>query len=145
MLDSEVPAAGQHRRIRLQIEGIVAIFDVPSIAPVTPDARVAHGALPMAFGDWLFFSPAEERIVRLLLDHDALSREQIAAKLDESETGRIRGLLACLVARRVLAAGADGYRLNTDAAKRAELRAWFDDRDTSGGEPGGSADADDCT
>jgi hypothetical protein len=116
------------------VEGIKVFLDIPSL---TVDARLAHGALPMAMSDWAFFDPFEERIVRLLLDHDALSREQIATRLGESAEGKMKPTLASLVARRVLATGADGYRLNTTAEKRDELRGWFATRETNGCTPAG--------
>lgn len=75
--------------------------------------------------DWMFFSPTEVRIVELLVEGKALSRDEIARKLDESVDGRIRGILATLVARRVLANGPEGYYLHAPDEKRALIRNWL--------------------
>lgn len=56
------------------------------------------------------------------LKRRALSREEVARLLDESPEGRIKGILATMVSRRVLAVTGDGYQLNLDVAQVGQVR-----------------------
>jgi hypothetical protein len=80
----------------------------------------------MPEADWLPFSETEIKVLRLLTEHAALSREGIATALDESVDGRLRGILATLVARHVLAVTSDGYRLNVADDRRTGIRVYLD-------------------
>lgn len=82
-------------------------------------------ARAMPCDDWLPFSPTECRVLALLLKGRPLSREELATKLDEAVDGRLRGILATLVARKVLLTTTDGYAINAADGKRQSLREWL--------------------
>ncbi len=107
---------------------------------VAVPASLAKGAI-MPDAGWLPFSPTEFRVIRLLLDKGALSREEVARNLDESPDGRIKGIMATLTARRIVAVTPEGYRLNMPEANRPAVSSWLatfevnpeDGRKTAGG------------
>jgi hypothetical protein len=82
----------------------------------------------MPVPEWLPFSETEARVIRLLLDSTPLSRDQIARALDESPDGRLKGIMATLVARDVVNVKADGYALNCSEDKKPVVRALLDTR-----------------
>jgi hypothetical protein len=104
-------------RVRVQVGDVQVSLRIP---------RAGDGAaLPSA--EWLPFSPTEKRVVMLLIGSQALSRDDIAQKLDESPDGRIKGILATLVARKVILVTPDGYQVNAPEGKRKALKEWFAD------------------
>ena len=74
---------------------------------------------------WLMFAELERRVLLALLSDGALSREQLAGKLEESADGRLRGILANLTARKVLMVTADGYAVNAAGEEREGVRGWL--------------------
>jgi hypothetical protein len=113
---------GGKERLRLTLGGINVTVDVPQ--------GVAPGQA-MPWPDWLPFSTTELRIVGLMLSRQALSREQIASALDETVDGRIKGVLASLVSRKVLLVTGDGYQLNAPADARPALKEWVRARESA--------------
>jgi hypothetical protein len=79
----------------------------------------------MPVQEWLPFSEAEVRVIRLMLDSPPLSRDQLARALDESTEGRFKGIIANLVSRHVLLLTAEGYLLNVAEDKKPTLRDWL--------------------
>src|SRR5688572_18384493 len=98
------------RRLRFNLDGI----------DVTVRLQERGGRPARA---WLFFSPLEARIVRALLGGPA-TREQLARVLEEPPDGKLKGVLAELVAREVLASGSEGYRLLLGESTPAKVAAW---------------------
>jgi predicted ArsR family transcriptional regulator len=84
--------------------------------------------MSMPVEEWSPFSETEARVIRLLLDSPPLSRDQIARALDESPDGRLKGIMATLVARDVVLVKSEGYSLNCSEEKKAGVRAWLDAR-----------------
>src|SRR5262245_10571412 len=108
------PLAGPS--IRAQLEGNSAATARPRVLAMSMDRigiEFGKGRLaidpPEDLGvgspvlGWLFLSSTEEKIVRLLLAASALSREEIASRIDENADGRLKGILAGLVGRHVIA------------------------------------------
>ena len=81
---------------------------------------------------WLLFTPTELRVLRLLASGAAMSRLEIARRLDEAEDGRIKPCLAGLVARRCLLVQPEGYRINVLPDELANLRGWLAELDGEG-------------
>jgi hypothetical protein len=106
------------RRVLLQVD------DVEVSLRLTSRESLAHAARRMPVRGWLPFSKTERRVLVLLLQKGALSREQIATELDESVEGRLRGILATLVARMVLMVTTDGYQVNVSTGQRQHLLGW---------------------
>ena len=104
------------KRLRLSLGEVRVTVDLP-------DSAAPGAAMPRE--DWLLFSSTELRVLRVLVDRPALSREQIASALDESAEGRLKGVLAALGARKVILVTADGYQLNAPTESRAVLRTWL--------------------
>jgi hypothetical protein len=106
--------------LRLQVAGDGALLpraDAAGDVPPTPG--------PTAPAGWRLFSPLEARVVRLLLDGPG-TRERIARVLDEAADGKLRYVLAELVAREVASTGADGYRLVLAGGERPAVAALLD-------------------
>jgi hypothetical protein len=119
------------RRVRVQV-GDVRLSVRLADADADDSSR-------LPFPGWLAVSATEEAVLKLLLEKTALSREQIALALDESVDGRLRGVLATLHARKILAIGDNGYELAIPARGKERLRKWLavlesDRRGTDGGE-----------
>lgn len=77
---------------------------------------------------WLTFSPTEVRVIRYLLAHGPTSREDLATGLGESVEGRLRGICATLVARKVLLVTQNGYAVNAADDAIPALEAWLNER-----------------
>ena len=102
--------------IRFEIEGYAVTIALP--------AAISQGAT-MPDNGWLPFSPTEFKVIRLLLERGPLSRDEVAKHLEESPDGRIKGVMATLVARRVVAVTTEGYRLNVGEQNRAVVASWL--------------------
>lgn len=85
---------------------------------------------------WLFFTPVELEIVRLLTDTPSLKAAAVLSRLPDESESKVKFALAGLVERRVLiCTTTDGYGLNVNDDERAELRAWLAERRVNGSPP----------
>lgn len=99
--------------------------DGPSSPPRPPNVP----PIPL----WLFFTPVELEIVKLLAGAPPLKTAAIAARLPDAPETELKFALASLVKRCVLVSSTtDGYSLNASEAERAELRSWLTGQDPDG-------------
>lgn len=94
-------------------DGTEVIVRIPNPEPVAADV------LPEG---WRLFSATEERVLALFLKHRALVRERLCQLLDESPDGRMKGILATLVGRKVLLVTGEGYQINLPDDRLDELK-----------------------
>lgn len=102
--------------VEVKVRGAVVIVRVPS--------QVGDEMPP----GWCLFSPTEVKVLRYLLAHGATSREDLAVGLEESVDGRLRGIAATLVARKILLVTQSGYAVNAPDESLTGLVSWLDSR-----------------
>lgn len=93
------------RGIRLTFDGIPEKGDLAMTSPERPDHSNAS---------WLWLSPLEESVVRVLIDTAAtwITAEEIATAIGESNNSDLRAILRNMTARGILeSAQGRGYRL----------------------------------
>lgn len=118
-------------RLRLSLGKVRVTVDLPS-------EKDGGERLPLT--EWKLFTPTELRVIRLLVERHAMSREEIGTAIDESPEGRLKSVLASLTARRVLKVTESGYVLNVPPGGKKGLREWIksymgDDEEVAGENP----------